>query len=273
MAIIVTPAALALISFPNVLPDKICEQNEYTHQEECTAHDPLAVFLWHVAKFLDHYEAAFVVLLTLAIAGFTGTLWRSTSGLWVETERLAKLSADQGNAFWRAERPYIFLRIIDSGVEVSSQGIVSYPARKLFRYRLDNHGRTVAFLTELREKVIVVHWKKLPDPVNPNVKRGRQFPAGAIASTHETSPMAINLAHLEPAIEMLTNDASILKRMYFQGFVRYSDVFGRSHITGFLAQFVPTGNAWVLRGGDEYNYSRDEDPNTIPEWTKEAMES
>ena len=59
----------------------------------------------------------------------------------------------------------------------------------------------------------------------------------------------------------------------FQGFVRYSDVFGRSHITGFLAQFVPTGNAWVLRGGDEYNYSRDEDPNTIPEWTKEAMES
>ena len=30
------------------------------------------------------------------------------------------------------------------------------------------------------------------------------------------------------------------------------------------------GLTWVLRGGFEHNYSREEDPNSIPEWTKQS---
>lgn len=34
--------------------------------------------------------------------------------------------------------------------------------------------------------------------------------------------------------------------------------------------YSPEGGTWVLMGDEQYNFSREEDPDYIPEWTKEA---
>jgi len=54
------------------------------------------------------------------------------------------------------------------------------------------------------------------------------------------------------------------RRIFCQGFIRYSDAFGNHYITGFLAAFSPAHSAWALRGGKEYNYSHQENPSDIP---------
>jgi len=59
---------------------------------------------------------------------------------------------------------------------------------------------------------------------------------------------------------MLTPMASDHRRIFFQGFVRYSDAFGNHYITGFFAAYSPLYGAWALRGDQEYNYSRQENP-------------
>jgi len=53
-------------------------------------------------------------------------------------------------------------------------------------------------------------------------------------------------------------------RICFHGFVRYRDAFGAHYINGFLAIFNSSGGAWLLRGGNEHNYSRTENPEDVP---------
>jgi hypothetical protein len=53
-------------------------------------------------------------------------------------------------------------------------------------------------------------------------------------------------------------------RLFFQGFIRYSDAFGNRYITGFLAAFSPLHGTWALSGGKDYNYSRQEKAEDIP---------
>lgn len=271
MAIMVTPAALALWSSPYELPNEICEKNEKTGHKECTPHDPVLVAFWHVAKFFEDTESFFLVLLTLAIAGFTGTLWQSTRGLLMETKTLAKHAADQGDAFVQAERPHVFLKVVESGATKFLNGPKFMGS--LFRYILVNGGRTPAFLTEIMEWFVVVEGRtNAPPPVDPMKRRGVLVPVGSILTVDEPYKRAINLLKFPNVEKIKESDAWMHRRLFFQGFVRYSDAFGKNYVSGFLCCYFYEGDTWALRGGEEHNYTREEKLKAIPEWTKEAAE-
>ena len=45
--------------------------------------------------------------------------------------------------------------------------------------------------------------------------------------------------------------------IFLIGFIRYLDIFGNKHITGYCARFDKDANRFALQGGEQYNYTRD----------------
>jgi hypothetical protein len=46
--------------------------------------------------------------------------------------------------------------------------------------------------------------------------------------------------------------------LFLIGYIRYADVFGKRYITGFCAMHDPVTWTFVLRGDEQYNYTRQE---------------
>jgi hypothetical protein len=183
----------------------------------------------------------------------------------------AKESADsmrrQADAIITSERPYIFLKITDPGVSVESNGEMVFVGKKL-KYKFVNYGRTPALLDEIKEHFCVVEGiTDGPKPIDPMQDRGRLVPIGTASVNDAPHVQSVNLFfHTADAgaVKMMKPKASEERRICFTGYVRYRDAFGTHYINGFLAIFNAGGGAWVLRGGDEYNYSRTERPEDIP---------
>ena len=108
-----------------------------------------------------------------------------------------------------------------------------------------------------------------PKPIDPMVTRGRLLPVGTVSITDAPYKFATKLMTTS-AVAMHETNSWFTRRLFFQGFVRYNDVFGKHYVTGFPALFSPEANTWVLRGGDDYNYTHEENPDAIPEWKEET---
>jgi hypothetical protein len=54
------------------------------------------------------------------------------------------------------------------------------------------------------------------------------------------------------------------RSVWIVGFVRYEDIFGNHHVTGFAKIFDRIGGRFVARGGEQYNYARTENEEEIP---------
>jgi len=58
----------------------------------------------------------------------------------------------------------------------------------------------------------------------------------------------------------------ITKRAYFMGFVRYRDIFGEHYVMGFCFVLDLKENRWVLMGGKEHNYCKEDQAFENPAW-------
>src|ERR1700730_9423435 len=93
-ALIVPLAILALIfagSFFVPIYGDICTDAKNSDAKDCASYHIGLVFLWKIAKFLDAWSALIPAAATVAIGGFTLTLWRATekqAGLTREAVRL-----------------------------------------------------------------------------------------------------------------------------------------------------------------------------------------
>jgi hypothetical protein len=178
----------------------------------------------------------------------------------------AAAASEQAKALVVAERPYIFLKITDPGVGVADNGEMNFVGKKL-KFKFVNYGKTPALIDEVKEAYRVVEGiVDGPPPLDPMKDRGRLVPIGTVSvadAPHVASTNLFDKIEDAGAVKMMKRGAAKERRICFYGFVRYHDAFGNHYINGFLAIFNPAGT-WLLRGGDEYNYSHTERPEDIP---------
>jgi hypothetical protein len=175
----------------------------------------------------------------------------------------------QALATIQAERPYIVFKISQPGLAFEKALIIPDTSTNgRLRFEIINAGKTPAMLEEFKELYPVVEGRADPPaPLDPMKDRGTLLPVGTISPINSPYSRATNLFAEEkvPQIrKMLQPKAWNDRRLFCQGFIRYSDTFGNCYITGFLAAFSPTHSDWALRGGKQYNYSHQERREDIP---------
>jgi hypothetical protein len=89
---------------------EICTKDYYTHQEYCAADNLVFSILWHIREILDSYAATIEAMATIAIAGFTFTLWRATTEHSRITDGILKLSRDE---LISSNRPWVMAEKIE----------------------------------------------------------------------------------------------------------------------------------------------------------------
>lgn len=146
------------------IPEKMCSYNPEADQEYCTLHSVSALSL--IGAFLNENSPALGFLATVAIAAFTFTLWRATSGL-VESAKqqsrdmresldtardaadaaetsaqAAKTQAEIADKSFRdLERPYVFVNRIE--VTFTRSPSIPHPGLQIGFF---NYGRTPAIM-------------------------------------------------------------------------------------------------------------------------------
>lgn len=199
---------------------------------------------------------------TIVIALFTIVLAVTTIAQW-------NAARQSGNAAWKAanvaerglidlERPYIFLDLRELVFQnlvrtAGGNSSINFSRTRMpLKYGLINRGRTPAFLTELHQRLVVGSMPAPIDTIDPDLEgvvslKGQDVGAG------ESHPRTV---------ELNTSDVTAIEsldRMYLIGFIRYTDIFHRKHITGFCAKFSIVENRFALIGGEQYNYTKDDE--------------
>jgi hypothetical protein len=97
----------------------------------------------------------------------------------------------------------------------------------------------------------------LPNQIDPFQELGRQLPFGNIAAAGKSRPISFGLI---PEISPLDLPEIInnRKNIFLAGYIKYTDIFGTRHITGFCAVFHAGSNKFRRVGGDVYNYIKKE---------------
>ena len=263
-----------------VLPSQPSE--EQTKKEDAEKHEKseidrkLAFETQRIADYTDRLALFTVFLFCVAVSQAGLFVWQlfymrrgmDDAKLAAEAAKAAAEATKlQASAIISAQRPYVFLKVQENGIKFNLNGTFEYGTER-FKFELRNYGRTPALLLELKEKAVVVAGvTDAPKPLNPMKDRGRLLPAGTIAPANGADrTMAYNLlGDAENFQSLLNKDAWKNCRLFFCGFVRFRDTFGNNYITGFQMVFSPIHNAWALRGGEEYNYARQEIAVEIPQ--------
>jgi len=176
----------------------------------------------------------------------------------------AEAAKAQANALIKSEKPYVFVEVLESGVDISGDGSMRFSGKEL-KFQFVNYGRTPALLNEFFEDYPVVEGlKDGPTIIDPNITRGRLLPDGAVVARDVPHVLTTGLMTNTNAMRLYEPDAWNSCRLWFRGFIRYNDTFGTSYVKGFTFLFVPTHNRWILRGGKLLNYTRVEDATAIP---------
>jgi hypothetical protein len=259
--ILVYLVALELLSWwtskfpPCAIPSQYQRASYQSEQQSCaTFFEGVCNLFWFFWSNATHTNV--VAASSALVAIFTWTLWRSTNKLWLAGLRQAEISANSVRALVMAEQPYVFLQITDNGIDVSSDGSIRFATRQL-QFQLANFGKTPAFLHELKvEFPIIEDMREIPSPMDPQTEHPEILPMGCVSTSG--APFARSVSLLTLAIPMLDDGAWRERRLFIQGFVRYSDTFNHRHITGFLSVFDPMTQRWQAIGGVEHNYNRRE---------------
>ena len=183
----------------------------------------------------------------------------------------AKVAAEAGKAqvaaLMASERPFIFFEVTKNGIEHCESGFNALAPH--FAYVLTNCGKTPAILLELKEEAIVFDGvTDAPPALNPidDKDRGILLPIGTVIPANGVyRELGYDIERRAVGFQKLAMPNSWLhSRLFFRGFLRFKDTFGNYYVTGFQMIFSPQHNAWALRGGDDANYCRQENPSDIP---------
>jgi hypothetical protein len=161
-------------------------------------------------------------------------------------------------ALTELERPYVYVDVIDAtgesndGYPLAQQGIVG-----IYRVEVHNFGRTPANLTRIAYDADLSPWDGIVPPVDPAKVGGAELPVGVVAVADR--PYSETVGTDITVIQMDHNESC-----WVSGFVRYRDIFGKNHITGFARVFHPRSGKFSAVGGPDHNYSRTENAEDIP---------
>jgi hypothetical protein len=183
---------------------------------------------------------------------FNGLLFGSTVLLWIANNRSAKVAE---RALTELEAPFIYIKI-------KSEDLIYRNGRAdgKIRFLFGNYGHTPAHIVEFFDRIVPIRLPVQdgqPEPINPDTQRGTAMPYGVVAPPEDVSQ----------DFSALVSELTSGKALFFIGYVRYADIFKRFYTVGFNFVFDPTRRTWVLMGGPDYNYHRqDKGPDPLPEW-------
>lgn len=214
-------------------------------------------WLFSAGDFLEKHNGAVTAVATVFIAIFTIVLTLVTG----RQARLTKIAADaaekaadaakaSAEALPNVERAYLFL---DGKLESQLHWptATSEKRESVIRPIFKNHGKTPAILKELYWDVLVLD--RLPGQREVDALRGGPFPVSLIiGSGGKSEPFDVPFS-----IDGSDVDSILLSRsryMYFVGRVRYDDVFGKTHETGFCIQYRRSSEMFDAAMSEKLNY-------------------
>jgi len=233
------------ISFSLLVPSygEICTKNEYSGTKECDSHHIALVLFWQFIKWANDFGPAITALATVAVAGFTWTLYRATS----QQGRLTGQAIDLTRAeFNVTHRPKIILRAFVIGDrDLQSDRPVG------FIFTAHNIGDSPGRVIEVRSATLVLKDKeKIPDDLSfpfsekfsVSLKSGQReiFPAnGGSAVSREESMQIFAGSHV----------------LLCLGSVIYLDAEGTRRETGFCRRYRPRQDEWDTIKESPYEYA------------------
>jgi len=270
------------------------EQGQYHKENKNDKYEsggPLLAVIADIEEFLEAHEKTLIVLSTVAIALFTGTLWRATTGLQdlaasqsadikqslritEESAKAAQTSADatkeSADAAVKSSMPILFPFIID-GSKLLPDPSVAEPIthRPKLKFILHNYGKTPAIIISIKYELAFANGlPDVPPWINPDIRTDREVIPGDTLriETAMAFPYSFYRDITPPEIENARRkpDGQSL-RFYFYGELIYDDVFGYRHIKGFCRKVFPNVGgipSQPVRGEDRYEYYRRIDQRT-----------
>lgn len=245
IALTIFVAVVVVLSF---LPMRYqaCETNQYTEHEYCASYQMVAYAFVKIMQFLDHYGSAFTALATIAIAGFTATLWYSTNGMLQATKDAVDLTRDEFNA---THRPKLFVHtvtVIDKGRwrDKSAKGIIT----------VVNGGDSPAFVIEWRAIIYYQHPEAAFVPGLDVEPVQTPNPAGAGIGAGEWQD--IGHSQVRGVDDDWDQFIALGGRMFFLGRITYKGSDGVRRNVGFCREYdAETEGAWRVVKQSEYEYA------------------
>ena len=217
-----------------------------------------------IERFIDTHEKLFLVLSTIAIAWFTGTLWRSTSALETAAKKqgedmraslvIASESANaaliQANALMSAERGYAKMS------HRAPLDLTQIMASIQFGMEIRNWGRTPVQVTDI---CLFTHILSADEQLPNDPPYGRPEVCHAFLVSMEQFFFIINAT----AGNHISDVQSGTKTLYLIGYVDYTDKFGVQHRGGYARRYSPDAPDLVFVTQEGYNYDRQRNPKKV----------
>jgi hypothetical protein len=263
-------------------PSKASQQKA-TRQERGTEDSPVVVKIIPTEKSKGDLEAEKakqesdrqLVKLTGDLANYTKLLFAATAALFLATIGLvvvgfrqvrdARRSIKSGEdstriaerALTELERPFVGIEIIDSGFksELVSEEEYYVTLEENLTFRYVNHGRSPATIIETSDDFEICTPNKLPDPIDPNAL-GNQVPFGVILGANGgASPPSTREQSKKIDKQDFMRVTSGDDNLIFIGYVRFRDIFNRTHVTGFCLRLSRSDARFYFAGDHRYNYT------------------
>jgi hypothetical protein len=272
-------------------PSKASQQKT-TQQERGTEDSPVVVKVIPTEKSKSDLDAEKakqesdrqLVKLTADLANYTMFLFFATAALFLATIGLvvvgfrqvrdAKRSINAAEdstriaerALTELERPFVAIEIIDSGFKSESVSEEEYyvTLEENLTFKYVNHGRSPATIIETSDKFDICTPHNLPDPIDPNAL-GNQVPFGVIVGANGgASPLSTREQSRGIDKQEFMRVTSGDDNLVFIGYVRFRDIFNRTHVTGFCLRLSRSDARFYFAGDHRYNYTYVETQRTGP---------
>jgi hypothetical protein len=191
---------------------------------------------------------------TFWLAILTGALSVSTLLLWRVTKKSAEIAE---RALTELERPFVGIEIENTGFTVKDAKTDPYVMLdRDLTFKFANYGRTPATITEMFDKFYVCEPGEMPPPVSPT--QGNKFPFGVIIGANERSASSTRSPSkgIDPNLWQTFSTGE--NALFLIGFVRFQDIFGKFHVTGFCLKFNKGDARFLFEGDKRYNYTRED---------------
>ena len=258
-------------------------QQKTDQQDRGTETSPVVVKIMPTGKHRDELEAEKtklesdrqLVKLTADLANYTKLLFVATAALFIATAGLVVLGFYQSRdtrrsiraaeasariaerALTELQRPFVGIEIIDSGfkAELVAEDDYYVTLEENLTFKYLNHGRSPATVIETSDKFEICTAKKLPDPIDPNAP-GNQVPFGVILGANGgTSPPSTREQSKGIDKQEFMRVTSGNDNLIFMGYVRFRDIFNRTHVTGFCLRLSRSDARFYFAGDHRYNYT------------------
>lgn len=233
-------------------------------------------------SLIDRHNGFFAAIAALFVAGFTGTLWRSTEKLWVSAT--AQSDAMERSIAEATKSAKAIASVADSmaqNVERLKETVVGLNKsvdanRRIVRAYLtvgigDFYEQDISKNAPLQSHLLVLNTGNTPalDVVYNGRIALREFPPGSnfdftlLPQSEERSAMSVGSRQTPPPSipihaerwftdeEMAEAKRATAKRLYVFGIVTYKDVFGTPHHTNFCHSVV-----WSVQGRPQASWTR-----------------